>query len=115
MQSQSQLKVDTIVVNFDYNTASPMTLLNVPPGIWVDKCDVVITDEFDDAAATLQAGTVASPSLFLATNQIDPTVKGTYSSDDNHKMLLAEILRLTLDPGASTKGSGTVILTIRRG
>ena len=114
MQAVSKPKTELITVDFSYNTASPMILLNIPPNTWVDKCDISITDEFDDLSATLEVGTVANPDLLLGTAENIPSVKGDYSSDINHLITLAEILRLIINPGTSTKGSGTVFLTVRR-
>jgi hypothetical protein len=112
--AKNKFQKETIAVNFTYASASPLTLINIPANTWVDKAEITITDEFDDVAATLKIGTVANDNLLLDTFENDPLVKGDYSNDENILIALAEILRLTINPAASTKGAGTVFLTIRR-
>ena len=102
-------------VFFSFSTPSPMTLANLKAGDIIDEADVVITTVFDDAAATLEVGTVASPGLVLPTTKIDPTILDrTFTSSVKHEISVAEILRLTISPGASTQGAGFVLFTIRR-
>jgi len=90
-----------------------MKLADIQLDAWVDKCEVTITEVFDDGSATAEVGTVATPGLLLGTSDIDLTQLNTYSSDINHQMTVAEILRLTLNPATSTQGKGTIFLTIR--
>ena len=114
MEAVSKRKIEKIAINFSFNSGTPMILLNVPPGLWVEESGLVITDDFDDPLATLEIGTVATPDLLLSALENAPSVIGDYFNDEKFKITLSEILRLTINPGTSTKGSGTVFLTIRR-
>ena len=99
---------------FQFDTVSPLTLFNLIASDTIDKVEVCITEAFDDSAATLEVGTVGNPSLIFSSSQINPQKVGDYVCDQNFLITVAEVLRLTINPGTSTQGKGFVVITIRR-
>jgi len=110
----TEAQPNALAVRFQYNSISPFILVNLQANDVIDKTEVTIFDEFDDPAATLEVGTVANPGLILSTDEIVPQEKNTFRNEENYEVLINEILRLNITPGASTKGNGVVLFTIRR-
>jgi len=101
------------IVQFAFNDGSPKTIATMSAGQAVIDSEVVITDIFDDVAATLALGTSGTPSALLGTGDIDPTSLDTNGSDTNITFSGADTIVLTITPGASTKGSGYVVLLLK--
>ena len=91
---------------FTFATPSPLVLGTLPAGSVVVRVVVDIEVAFDDPAATLQVGTLAAPGLFLGTTDIVPQSANQYSTE--MVTPTAAQVQLTIAPGASTQGSGTV-------
>ena len=102
------------VVPFAYSTPSPLTILPLLANDIIDQVEIEIDTPFNDPASTLIAGTVATPDLVLGTSDVLPSAANTYGNDNNFKMVGAETLRLTLNPGTSTAGAGKVLFLVRR-
>ena len=98
-------------VPFTYATPSPAIMVNLAPGNVIDVVEVTITTPFNDPAASISVGTVATPGLLLP--PISPVTLGTFGNDENFKVAIPEILRLTINPGASTQGAGYLLYLIR--
>jgi hypothetical protein len=110
----SAANMQAVVVPFAFNTASPLTVRAMVNGESVLDSEIVITQVFDDPAAVLALGTVASPSALIPNSDNDPQTLGTYGSDENINFTGAETVRLTITPGTSTQGVGFVILIVKR-
>jgi len=103
-----------VVIPFAYNTASPLTIAAVVNGEAVIDSEIVIETPFDDVAAVLDLGTVASPSALIPAADNDPQNLGNYGSDENINFTGPETVRLTISPGASTQGSGYVLVILKK-
>lgn len=102
---------ETVIrVPFTFASPSPLLLHAIPAASAVNRCALVITTAFDDAAATLAVGTPFSPAVLLATADNVPGALGQYESDSIVPFTPPENLILTLSPGASTQGAGYVLL-----
>ena len=102
------------VVPFAWNTPSPLTILNLQAGDLIDRVEIELDTAFNDPLATLLVGTVAVPNLVLDATDSVPSRAATYGNDNNFPVSVAEVLRLTLNPGASTAGAGRILFLIRR-
>lgn len=101
-------------VNFTFSTVSPLTLVTIAPGNTIYEVQVVITTPFDDPAATVTVGTVASPALVLQATDTKIQNTDQWLTEEAFVIALSEILRLTINPGASTQGAGYVLYRVRR-
>jgi hypothetical protein len=77
----STANVDSYVLSFAFDTASPLVVASVLAGQTVLRCAVVVVTPFDDPAATLQLGTPFSPALLLAAGDVLPGQLGQYEND----------------------------------
>jgi len=102
------------ITPFAFNTASPLVAIPVVNGESVLDTKIVITTVFDDPAAVLALGTIASPSVFIPAANNDPQTVGGYGSEENVNFTGAEAVRLTLTPGTSTQGAGYLVVVIKR-
>ena len=91
-----------------------MTILNLQAGDLIDRVEIELDTAFNDPLATLLVGTVAVPNLVLDATDSVPSRAATYGNDNNFPVSVAEVLRLTLNPGASTAGAGRILFLIRR-
>lgn len=98
---------------FSFSSASPLRLANLLAGSIVSRVVIEIVVPFNDPAATLQVGTVGTPGLFLGPTDNDPAVADQYSSEIVARILAPDQLILTINPGASVQGSGTVYFEAR--
>lgn len=103
-----------IVTTFSLATASPLDFGALFTGDEILDSDVVIEVPFDDPTAMLSFGLVSSPGNILSTAAIDATTVGTYNNSEDFSLAAPDSLRLQILPGASTQGSGKVIVTVRR-
>jgi hypothetical protein len=103
-----------VLVPFAFGDASPLVLTSIRTGNLVRDAEIVIEVAFDDGSATLALGTAASPGAILPTTKVDPSVVCTFATDENYVAPSDETVTLTLTPGASTAGSGYVLLHVRR-
>lgn len=101
-------------VDFDYNTPSPLNIGAVANGDKVIISEIKTTVAFDDVASFVRLGTPALPDLLMAATDSKVSRLGTYSSNQNEDISVATNLQLIISPGASTLGSGQVIVSIRR-
>ena len=101
--------------DFAFDGAFPVDLAILGAGGFIDKVEFVVEVAFDDPAATLKIGTVAAPELVFAAVDTDLTILEQYVSEVNHRILADDILRLVIEPGASTQGSGYVNFVLRSG
>ena len=100
-----------IKVSFAYNTPSPLLIISAVPGDCILQAELVITEAFDDPAATLSLGTSADNERIIAQADNDPTKERNFGSDENHIFTLNEWIRLYINPAAAMAGAGYVQLT----
>lgn len=101
-------------VNFDYQTPSPMILQGLGGGELIDAVTLVIETPFDDAAAALACGLVATPNAVFAPNEVLPGTAAQYEFDMKLEVIGAEFLRLLITPAGATQGEGYVLFRIRK-
>jgi len=103
---------NTTVVEFDYTTTSPLTVGTVTAGQYIDRAVVVTGTAWDGTAPTVTFGTSTSPSLLLASLDVDLTSPGQYESGEVRKFTVGDTLTLTITPSGSTVGTGTLLFTL---
>lgn len=106
----------TIVKDFTFATASPLVLCPMTAGGSILRSQVEIKTSFDGFGANLLLGTTASTSAIFALGDLDLTSLGvgvTFTSDQLFEAPGATSVVLTLAPGASTQGAGTVAVTVQ--
>lgn len=99
-----------IAADFTFSDVSPKKLFTIPTNYRIITAQIVIQTVFDDATATLTVGTLASPSLFITATENDPSIVG---ENESNRYLLTTVdtdIYLTINPGTSTQGVGTVLL-----
>jgi hypothetical protein len=101
-------------IPFDFSSSSPLALSQLLPGDIVDQVKVVIEAGFDDPAATLRVGTTQDPDLVFAAGEVACQTLGDYESEQDFKIGTATSLVLTIARGASTRGSGFVLIRLRK-
>lgn len=105
---------ETIKVNFQYDTPSPLTLFTVYSGNVIANFELTIIEPFDDLSATLLAGTLGDPSKILPANFNKPSKEALYGTEENFPFSSTETVILTINPGVSTKGSGYILSQVKR-
>lgn len=101
-----------IAVPFQFDTPSPFLLTpELPANVLINRTAILISEAFDDGAATLDLGIPAAAALFLTNaTDITPTIAGTYDSDELVNLVAATNVQLTISPGGSTQGGGFVLV-----
>ena len=100
--------------DFLHDDVSPITVTSLNADAIVEWVKLVITVPFDDAAATIEVGTPATPGAILSAVQSDPGNEAVYITDAPFRTIGATSLRLTISPAASTQGAGYVLARIRQ-
>lgn len=106
--------VETLEVVFAYDDTSPKTITTLLAGDMLIDTELEILIPFDDASATLQMGVPGDIGKIVKTTYNKPTQAGNYGTDCNYKVSADETLILTINPAASTQGSGRLVMQIRR-
>ncbi len=96
-------------VNFTFATPSPMTVAAIAPSKLVYLAQFVIIVPFNDPAATIEFGLASNPSLFLGPSDSRAGVIGQYQSTAALGPSVPDFLLLTINPAASTQGSGFLL------
>ncbi len=93
--------------------ASPIVIVPSLAGDWVLRCSAMIEIPWNDAASSMQVGTVAQPDLFLTTGRVDMQNIGTY---DNFDIVLpgADTIQVRVVRGAATTGRCNLLIRIAR-
>ena len=97
---------------FNVATTSPAIICPLAATAYVLHTRVFISTPFDDPATTLTVGVSASPAALQTSGDNDPTSAGTYISDETYPSSGLTNITLTLNPAASTVGSGVVIVLV---
>lgn len=101
-------------VEFVFSDASPMVLATLEAGDVVLETELAIETVFDDPVAELSIGFPGDPDALLAAADVDTSKSLSAGSDRNLKLAGTETLSLFLSPGASTQGSGSAQVLVRR-
>jgi hypothetical protein len=97
---------------FDVSTPSPAIVCPLAAAAYVIHTRVFIAVPFDDPAATIEVGVTAAASVLQAAGDNDPATAGTYISDETYPSSGLTNIAVTLNPAASTVGSGVVIVLV---
>jgi hypothetical protein len=106
--------VEYIKYPFTFLSATPQTVYTLITGEMVTDTELVIETVYDDNAATLSVGVAVDVELIIAIKGNDPTKLGNYGNNENYEFGVDTAILLTLAPGASTQGSGYVLLEVKR-
>jgi hypothetical protein len=104
-------------LDFTYLTPTPAAIYALLANDLVESVKVVITTAFSDPAATIEVGTTATPGLVLAPGEVGlgaGTVGDTFSNESLFVIAAPTTLQLTIAPGASVAGAGTLLAKIKR-
>lgn len=99
---------------FTFTTSSPFDFGVLYAGDEIVEAEVTVDTPFDDPSTILTLGLQSATGSLLSSSDIDPTVVGTYSTGASKKITAADAVRLQVVPGASTQGSGRVVVSVRR-
>lgn len=99
---------------FTFVTASPLDFGVLYAGDEIVEAQLIIEVPFDDPAAVVTLGLQSATGVLLSSGDIDPTVVGTYSTEAARNVVAADAVRVQVVPGASTQGSGRVVVSVRR-
>ena len=101
------------VVGFNYLSPSPLILPDAMViGQAIVRCGIKIETRFDDPSATILLGTPALPSRLMGASDSRPSMADQYENDILDVFAVNAPLQLTINPGASTQGSGYVFYQI---
>jgi hypothetical protein len=101
-------------LEFSFNSPSPINVYEAKTGETVISQQIIITEEFDDPAATLEFGDAGNPARHIAANENEPTTVAEYAIQRAFKYLADTQTILTINPGASTQGKGIILLQVDR-
>lgn len=97
------------VKQFLFGDASPALVLAMSAPLIVLRANVVITQPFNGAGATLAVGTAGLPQSIAAATQINAAFAAEYETNPN--LLVSSNVLLTITPGAGcTQGAGWIVL-----
>jgi hypothetical protein len=89
-------------------------LLEVHNGSAIIDTELVITQVFDDNAATLTVGTPTTNDLIMTEDDNNPKKLGNYGVHENYFFTGDDVINLYINPGASTQGEGYVLILTSR-
>jgi len=98
---------------FTYTTASPFLIQAVTAGQLITRATLVLTQSFNDPAATIGLGTTADPNLIFAPGDVDADTTSQYDNEGLVVFPSNDYFILTLSPGASTQGAGVLYYWIQ--
>jgi hypothetical protein len=101
----------TLKVPFAFDDPSPKILTNVDIGQCIKDAFLHIDTPFDDLNAELSIGTALDDELILTKEENCPQLEGSWQNQDSFSFGSLQSIRLFINAGASTQGSGYVLLT----
>ena len=96
--------------DFTYDMASPSTLMAVTTDQRIMRVGIIIVTPFDDPAATVSIGHTGNQNGLMASADNDPSFAAYYEVESNMKYGGVDVIKLYVDPGNSSQGSGTLFL-----
>lgn len=106
--------IERAVVSFAYNEASPKTIITLPATTRIVSAQIIITQSFDDAAATLTLGDSGDPDRLMEASENDPASSGEYEASRFYELPAPTTIELTINPATSTQGSGQVVIEYKQ-
>lgn len=97
-------------IPFSFISDQQLFLLPAVIGDCLLDVRLIIDEAFDDPSATLSIGTVLEPERFIAEEDNDPTEECDFNSRKFHTFTMNESIRLFMNPGTSSQGSGYIVL-----
>lgn len=93
---------------FLFTTGSPLVLQAVTAGQVITRAVVTVETAFNDPSASMTLGTTTDPSEIFGASDIDTNVENQYETDLLTTFTIPDFLILTVSPGSSTQGAGTL-------
>jgi hypothetical protein len=100
-------------VTFSYSTPSPLVIQAVTSGQIFYEAVIAIITAFNDPSTTLQLGTTATPNLIFGITDINAMAIDQYINEAVFTISSNDFLILTISPGASIQGIGTLYYWIK--
>ena len=97
------------LIEFDKDTLDGSVIKQIPANARVREVSVVIDTPFD-VLTTISVGTPAENEKYLAEADNNPLAAGEYTVFPNDEEASVSDIRLYINPGASTQGSGTAYI-----
>lgn len=98
-------------VNFSFGDASPMVVSSGQPAQMILQITVNVVTAFNGLGASLSIGTLASPSLYVDSAQLDLAVESEFEINVGKSIAAATDIVATITPGAgATTGYGWILI-----
>lgn len=98
-------------VNFSYGDASPRVISSGQPAQMILQITVNVTTAFNGVGASLSIGTLALPSLYVDSAQLDLAVESEFEITVGKTIAAATNIVATITPGTgATAGSGWILV-----
>ena len=104
-------KSRTEKIAFDYTTTTGTAFLTLPKNKRVRKVSVVIDEEFDDQLSSISVGISGEEEKYTLQIESDLKKIGEYNVNPNIVDLTEIMVRVYINSGISTQGSGTIYLS----
>lgn len=101
-----------LLVEFAYNTASPLKIGWIAAGRRVTSCKVVVETPFNAGTPSLTVGDSGNNARLQAAAKNKPLVADSYQTEPNYKYAGETDLNLYITPSTATAGAGFVLLEI---
>ncbi|MFI5300483.1 MAG: hypothetical protein ACHREM_20545 [Polyangiales bacterium] len=102
----------TAKADFTFATPSPYVLATLAAGATLVQVSVTIATPFNDPAAFVELGTMASPGVVFEPGDVNVQVASTYVSLAPFSTPIPDHLVMLLSPAASTQGRGYVTFLV---
>jgi hypothetical protein len=99
----------TVELNFTHASSSPLPILTVQAGRWIESVVVKVNTLFD-GAPTLTVGDAGDTDRLRVSTVWTPGTAGTYEVRWPHKYAASAVVNLYFAGGGATVGDGTVIV-----
>jgi hypothetical protein len=103
---------NAVVVPFTYSSGT-LVLQATAMGQVLTRAVVVVTAPFNDPSATLVLGTTTDPGLIFEAGDVDASLPLQTDGDAIFSFTTTDFLLLTIEPGASTVGAGSLYYWIQ--
>lgn len=101
---------EIITQTFVFSDASPKKMFSLSAGFRILTAQIIITEVFDDPAATLQLGDGITIDQYVKANQNIPTEMGEYEANIYRALTINLDFYLTIVKGVATQGKGVAVI-----
>lgn len=99
--------------NFDYDSTSPINLVNMANNTFIDRISVQVNTAFDGSGGrTLEIGLTSDVDKYIAVGEIDLTSKDKYVIDISELEAAASQMIATFTPAVSGATEGSARITV---